>query len=174
MTPRSNSEVFACLEAICAEVDSSIRAVNSGGCGVFAASVAEQLLSIGVRARLRTYGDSCGANATRVAAALNGTADASEWWKRGVCFFHVKVQALGHMWDSEGPVPCRYAHGCWGRGLIRGHIPLPAFLPLLSSQSPNWNTEYDWAQNDKLRETVCRHFSLLSRGEYAGHLADGR
>jgi len=139
--------------------------INFGGCCVYAALVARELIARGHPARGVVYAglfDDNSANLDEVRNELREPKTVRAWNKRGVVFNHVAIETeIGDetvVFDSDGfrqPRGDMYA----GRLTVEELEALAGLGPNETETHRGWNSTFDRDLIPDLRETVQRHFN---------------
>lgn len=145
------------LTEVAGIVTTDIERINSGGCGVYAVALCDELHAQGFTdAKIRAYNYSYGStrNLCELEQELDNPKRIYDWMDNGASFVHIVVEFNGKLWDSSGGVPLENADR-WNRiyVLSDGYVSLDAMRGMVENVE-GWSPWFDRRQIPLIRNIV--------------------
>ncbi len=155
-----NSNIVNELSQLAKVIDDQFFNVNSGGCGVVAAQVAQHLQTL-VDTRVVVYTMSK-LNVDEIRSKLDNPFDSTDWEHNGMCWDHVLVEfdhdGSTYLFDSTGVVEKTPSIDAgWFKLFFSGYVTLDEILAI-SSQAKTWNSTFDRKQIPHIVDTIADFF----------------
>lgn len=151
--------IKAALNNLGKKVEATVDGVNSGGCCVFAAEVAQYLSKL-VPVQIKVVAGWCNNTPIDIVRSKVSNNTPSEWNRKGLDFYHVVIQfelnGNLHIYDSNGVV--KYSD--FESDLIPGSLTLEEASEL-AGEARGWNSRFERDQIPRVRRLVREAFEPL-------------
>lgn len=172
--------LHAALNALANEANAKLEDLNCGGCGVFAAEVAQYLQRMGYATRIACStgcwgfgGQNIDAMRERIMRTNNGRCTASDWHNNEVSMSHLAVEydyttkrgrTVRRFYESaqgDRPASKTMTTDGWNEFRVCEGRFTVAEMRDLADYVPAWNPRFERSQIPKLRKLVRKHLGPL-------------
>ncbi len=167
------SELIVSLNNLAESLSDTFYYINSGGCGVMAATVGRHLERMGLVCDVATPTNCEHPMAGAIRNKVDDRSDPFEWSNNGLSRDHLAVRfRIGptvHMWDSDKGVSSRYTNFMYGLTTERFGLGLTVSeCEWINSEQYDWNDYFDRRQIPGMQEMVDDYLAKFPDGCFSG------